>query len=222
MYTQVNVQIMKRVLYLGIDKPVAEKNVQLIHFPIIKTIPRSFVESKKPFEQFLKYTHIIFTSKTSVKIYFQILSNLAFPKKDIQTKQYITVGKATANALNQHGIHNIKIAENETAEGIVELLKNLNLRNPHFFWPHSALSRNTLPQYFEYNHLKYTHCILYDTIANLPQTLPDLSQIDEIIFTSPSTVDAFLQFFKNPQPHNILTPIGPITKSKLENKFCIN
>jgi uroporphyrinogen-III synthase len=210
---------MKTILYLGIEKPDFEENVRLIHFPIIKTIPRPENEYMKAFDQFLSYGHIIFTSKTSVDLFFKILKNFSFSKDEIQQKQYIVVGKATAQRLNTYGINQPLIAKNETAEGLIELLKTLSLKNCYIFWPHSALSRNILPDFFLENNLKFEDCIIYDTIPFLPKSLPDLAEIDEIVFTSPSTVDAFLKFFPDQKLNQILTPIGPVTKLRLEKSF---
>jgi uroporphyrinogen-III synthase len=81
-----------------------------------------------------------------------------------------------------------------------------------------------LRDYFEENHIKYHECVLYNTVSQKPYPLPDLKTINEIVFTSPSTVNAWLELFGQ-LPANIpITAIGPITKACLSNhlKFGIN
>lgn len=218
---------MKTILYLGIDPPTGthskfiydKKNSHLIHYPIIKTVTSKKSELLKAFKNFLKFTHIIFTSKTTVKIFFEILENLSFSFDEISAKQYIVVGKSTAHALKEYGIMASKVAKEETATGIVTLLKCLDLTNSFIFFPHSKLSRKTLVSFFLEENLNFEESQFYTTIPFKFGPLPDLSTVDEIVFTSPSTVDAFLTFFKKFPPNKILTSIGPVTNLRLENKL---
>lgn len=214
---------LKNVLYLGIEKPFKEypKEINLIHYPIIKIIPRSKISYHDSFSHFLNFTHIIFTSKTAVHLFFEYLADYSFSQDDMRNKQYIVVGKATAHKLKEMGIDHGIVAQNETAEGVVDLLKTLPLKNCFIFWPHSSLSRNVLPQFFIEKSLRFESCILYDTVPHLIEPRPDLTLVDEIIFTSPSTVDAFLTFYPNIPSNKILTPIGPITKTRLEKRLLI-
>jgi len=220
---------MKTVLYLGIKKPdlsskfiFDQEKTHLIHYPIIKTMPRPKKDSKDSLKYFLDFTHIIFTSKTSVNLIFDYLTSFSFPQHLIQQKQYIAVGSNTAKQLYKLGIKNVLVGNPETAEGVVDLLNTLPLKNSFFFWPHSSLSRNTLSNFFLINSLRYNECILYDTIPFLTDPLPDFSEVDEIVFTSPSTIDAFLLFFETLPLNKVLTPIGPVTKAALEKKFSKN
>ena len=215
---------MKTILYLGIDPPTCtyskyiydKNNSNLIHYPIIKTVPSTNTKLLKAFKNFLKFTHIIFTSKTTVKVFFETLKDLPFSFEDISNKQYIVVGKSTAHALAEHGIIASGVAKEETAKGLVTLLKSLDLtKNTFIFFPHSKLSRKTLVTYFLEENLKFVESIFYTTIPFKSVPLPDLLTIDEIVFTSPSTVDAFLTFFKALPKNKILTPIGPVTNLSL-------
>ena len=220
---------MKTVLYLGLDEPDLSskfihdpKEIDLIHYPIIKIIPRSKNDCHDVLKNFLEFSHIIFTSKTSVNIVFDYLEYYSYPKNLIEQKQYIAVGANTAKQLEKQGIKNVLVAVQETAEGVIDMLKTLNLKDSYIFWPHSSLSRNTLSEYLLNENLKHKECIFYDTVPFLTEPLPCLSKVDEIVFTSPSTVDAFLSFYKALPLNKILTPIGPITKAALEKKFSKN
>jgi len=217
----------KKILYLGIDPPIKadskyifdKENSQLIHYPIIKTVPSKKFNLFLAFKNFLQFTHIIFTSKTTVRIFFETLKELSFSFEEISQKQYIVVGKSTAHVLKEYDITPTWIAEEETATGIVALLKNLNLKNSFIFFPHSKLSRNTIITFLLNENLKFEESYFYDTIPFKSGPLPDLKTVDEIVFTSPSTVDAFLTFFKTLPQNKILTPIGPVTNLRLEKKL---
>jgi uroporphyrinogen-III synthase len=107
------------------------------------------------------------------------------------------------------------IAQDETQEGVVQLLKSLPLENSYIFLPRSSLSRPVLVQFFEEQGIRYQTFDLYDTVTQGLEPKPDLDLVDEIVFTSPSTVRAFIEIFGALPKHKKLVAIGPITQSAL-------
>lgn len=205
---------MKTVLYLGLEPP--EDKPHYLHRPIIKTIlyPVENPDIQIAFKSIPDYTHIIITSKTAARYFFQHLSHFNFNLKDLQSKTFIAVGKKTASALTENGLKKIIVSEQETSEGIVNTLHQLQLQNAYIFWPHSQLSRPIISQFLKTQ--RSQECILYTTMTQIPTPIPNLDHFEEIIFTSPSTVDAFLEIYKALPKDKILTPIGPVTRTKLE------
>ena len=85
-------------------------------------------------------------------------------------------------------------AEDESSEGVVAMLQQMSLEK--VLWPHSALSRRIIADYLG---PKCHEWVLYDTV----------NVFDEVIVTSPSTVDALLKH---------IVPIGNITKEYLQEQ----
>ena len=112
------------------------------------------------------------------------------------------------------------IPKAETAEGIIQELDKQDLENVHFFWPHSALSRPVLSEYFTLKNHPFDEIVLYDTLPQKPGPLPSEEAFDQIIFTSPSTVDAFLKLFGKFPEGKVLKAIGPVTAKYLTGKTC--
>ena len=56
---------------------------------------------------------------------------------------------------------------------------------------------------------------LYDTISQVIQPKPNLDHVDEIVFTSPSTVKAFIEIFGVLPRGKKCLAIGPITEQAL-------
>lgn len=189
-------------LYLGLTPPQTIAKA-IIHYPIIRIIP---APAKLPDAIF---THLIFTSKTAVELFAEHFPHL----KDLFG---IAVGKATASRMKQHGICVECIASDETAEGIVCELKTLDLKNAHVLWPHAAGSRRVISDFLKESHIQFHECILYHTEAQVPFPLPDLNRVDEIVFTSPSTVSAFLALVGQLPTNKKLSAIGPITYNFLK------
>ena len=193
----------KKILYLGLD-PSRYPEV-VTHYPIIRTVPRPFDEKTEA--DFNRSTHLLFTSRTAVRMLQE--QNLSF-----ENKVLIAVGKATAELLERVDF----VAQDERAEGIVELLVQLDLRDAHLFWPHSALSRPVIRNFLETEGIHFTDCILYDTFPNRELPLASLEEYDEIVFTSPSTVNAFLDLFGSLPKDKTLTTIGSVTEDRLNQE----
>jgi uroporphyrinogen-III synthase len=195
-------------LYLGTDPENCELK-DLVHYPIIKTIPMEIPSHM--WEDFADYTHILITSKNAAAIFLSQLKDKAL----LQSKQIIAIGKSTAAKLSQEGFAPHQIAQDESQEGIIELLKRQDLHDAYIFYPRSTLARKKLESYMIGRGIRHQICDLYETVFQKPEPSPDFSKIDEIIFTSPSTVKGFIAAFGSIPPHKKLTCIGPITEDEL-------
>lgn len=206
---------MKKVLYLGTDPSYYEgKKAQIIHYPVIRIVPRmnSFVQSA--YSNLSECTHLLFTSKNAVQVFFQQFTSLGLSKDLLQPMIIIAIGQVTANYVKKH-IRCSFIAEEETQEGIVAFLRTQPLEHTHFFYPRSSLSRNVIVNFFRKENILFQDCLIYDTVTQKNQPIPYLEEIDEIIFTSPSTIKAFLEIFSAIPLDKKLVTLGPITQKML-------
>lgn len=198
---------MPKALYLGPEYPLnAFPHRRIVHCPLIETVPCS-----PTIEDWKAFTHVIFTSKTAVKMLASHLRSRGISPFAIGEKKVITVGEATGEVAKAFGADPL-IAEEETAEGVVTLLKTIK-ENAYFFWPHASKARSVIKEALKKARL--STCILYDTVP-LNTPLPDLSDFQEILFSSPTTVSAFFTRLPFPPKHLQFTAIGPITKEALE------
>jgi len=200
-----------KLLYLGTDPTHFKTDKELIHYPIIRIVPRPLRMLKKACAQYVHYTHLLFTSKHAVEIFFTHTSSLPS-----SSHYFLAVGKSTARVLERYGYVAYTPLE-ETQEGLMALLKTLNAEQTSVFFPRSSLSRDLLIQFLEKENIPYFAPIFYDTLTQKQEPLPNLSDFDEIVFTSPSTVQAFIEIFGAFPTHAVLTPIGPITAASLKS-----
>ncbi len=199
----------KKILYLGLD-PSHYGKENVVHCPMIQISPKPFGEIKESLLKFNEYTHIIITSKTTISMLDLYFKEIGSTIQELKKKNVIAVGHVTAKYLNKAGIA-CRIPQSETAEGVVEVLEKLDLCNSYLFLPQSAQARPVIKSYLIHRNIRVEICEIYDTKTLIPKILPQLENFDEIVFTSPSTVKAFLEIFGT-FPKNIqLTPIGPIT-----------
>jgi uroporphyrinogen-III synthase len=214
---------MKTILYLGTDPTqfAAQGHFDghLIHYPVIQIVPRDLdhVELARAYDDLHEYTHVIFTSKNAVRILFEHFQQMKLPSSLFDNKQVIAIGQITAAHLNMRGVHPAHIARDECQEGLVRLLNQHDLSESYFFIPRSSLSRPVLSNYLREKEIRFQTCDLYDTVTQKIFPIPDLSTIDEIVFTSPSTVKGFMEIFGSLPLDKKLLAIGPITEQALRD-----
>jgi uroporphyrinogen-III synthase len=142
-------------------------------------------------------------------------------KSLLRNKQLVAIGKSTAAKLTQAGYAPHLICQDESQEGMIELLKTQDLHNAYLFYPRSLLARKKLERYLVNRGVRHQTCDLYETVFQKPVPVPDLTQVDEIIFTSPSTVKGFMAAFGAIPSNKKLTCIGPITEEELKKIYSI-
>jgi uroporphyrinogen-III synthase len=212
---------MKTTLYLGTDPTLFEEGGRaaghLIHYPVIKIVarPLDHPEIKQAFDDLDEYTHLIFTSKNAVKVFFDAFFALKLCLEMLKSKTVIAIGKVTAGYLSAKGLPPHCICLEETQEGIVRLLNRMNLEDAYIFMPRSSLSRPVLSNFFKEREIRYQACDLYDTVSQVIEPIPNLEEVDEVVFTSPSTVKAFVEIFGGLPKGIKCLAIGPVTEQAL-------
>lgn len=178
-----------RTLYLGLrPKPGT------FHYPVIRTQRCGSIEPA--LARWPEFTHIIFTSQTTVEYW-----------PGPWDKEVIAIGEATAAALK-----NPIIAPFATQEGVMQLVSNMQ---GNFFLPHSKRARPDLVEFLKRKKIPHFALELYDTHFQCLHPIPNLDDFDEIVFTSPSTVEGFLRIYRTLPKGKKLTAIGPITEKEL-------
>lgn len=208
---------MHHVLYLGLDPSRFSTDGKIIHYPVIRIEPRQGVEIHKAFSKMQEYTHLVFTSQNAVRIFFSYLPDAI----QLGDKLLIAIGTATSFCLEQKGYRPL-VAEIATQEGVVSLLETLALEDASVFLPGSSLSRPILSAYLAKRKVPFVVCPIYDTVFQKLEPVPSLASIQEIVFTSPSTVDGFLRIFPSRLQGKKIRCIGEITASYVQKKIpCI-
>jgi uroporphyrinogen-III synthase len=209
----------KKILYLGIDPTRFAHKGLLCHLPLIRIVAHPFEgELKTSFENMTVYSHVLFTSRTAVNIFQEYALKAGFPLTVLQDKIYISVGSATTESLHEANLSATHTAQNETGEGVVELLESLSFDQAHLFFPRSALARSLIPTYMHQKGIRFTAVDLYETLPN-HVALSNLETFDEIIFTSPSIVHAFFSLSCFLPPREKCISIGPVTEKALNSYF---
>ena len=207
---------MKKRLYFGLECPQCD-DVIMIHYPLITTLPRNDHEIQKGLMFAKGCSHIIVTSKMAVRYLFDCHPIFA------PNVCFISVGKATTEEVKKYGNFHILTSLDECQEGVILLISSILSPSTSFFWPHSSLSRNDLKDFLKNCNAPFFECVFYETHKTLPNNHISFDDVDELFFSSPSTVEAFFEFFKKlPEEKQVLTQ-GKVTERTLKKytKECL-
>lgn len=193
-----------KILYLGTDPSRFPREV--VHLPLIRTNPLPV--SAEIIHEYNAFTHIVLTSPNGASILAAQFS--------LQGKEIFAIGRGTEEVLNSLGVSCVGVASPETQEGMIELLKHHVLESSYLFYPRSSAARPLLGRYLQESGLKHCVCDLYETVFLRPDPLPNLAEFEEIVFTSPSTVKAFVDVYHAIPKGVKLTCSGPITLEALK------
>ncbi|MCB1118039.1 MAG: uroporphyrinogen-III synthase [Chlamydiia bacterium] len=183
-------------LYTGLDP--SRYPEQVLHCPLIEIVPLF-----PKLDDLSVFTHFVVTSKSAAKL-IQIPSS-AF---------IIAVGRATADAVGRADL----VAEDERQEGIIAILESMDLTGANICLPRSKKARRLMDQYLLERGVSYQVIELYDVQTKVHKKYPDLSTIKKVVFTSPSTVRAFIEIYGALPEGKELIAIGPVTRKAIEGE----
>ncbi|MGD8305704.1 MAG: uroporphyrinogen-III synthase [Ignavibacteria bacterium] len=202
---------------------------KVIVFPTLEIVPpQSWEDFDSAVSNPDKIDYIIFTSSHSADMFKYRCEELNIDF-DFNEKIVVAIGNKTSSACNKLNIPVNIVPEKFSADGVIDVLSGLDIKDKIVFIPRSAIGREELPRGLKdlgaviksapvYNVSLPTKEHIKDNLENLNGANPDL-----FIFTSPSTFENLLQilnvvnpveYFKNYD----VAAIGPTTKTAIENR----
>ena len=204
------------ILYLGTSPSHFPRQEGLLHYPVIQLIPASLDEPKVRFclDRLEKFTHCLLTSKNAVQVLLSLCEQASLDFTSCLQNKCISIGPSTTSALHDNGVFPLFEALDSTQEGMIALCKEQISSSCYVFYPRSSLARPFLGEYLSSAFIQHEILDLYKTVYQVPTPIPSLEKIEEIVFTSPSTVDGFFKIFQKIPEGKKITFQGPITKQR--------
>jgi uroporphyrinogen III methyltransferase/synthase len=142
---------------------------------------------------------IIFTSMNGVKYFFDRLRATGKDARMLSNAKVAAIGKTTADSLKEFGISADMTPKNESSEGLLEEFDKLDIRNKKILLPQAEIASEELPDGLLRMQAVIEKMPVYSTVEIQPGEI-NFDYIDQILFTSGSTVRAFIKYFgKVPQ-----------------------
>lgn len=208
----------KRILYTGVDPTGFMEGKNFFHLPYVSLHMRSLStkEIREVFEKIYGYTHLLFTTKFSVKSFFYFMKKWDIPKDYLNPVFILAVGNPTKAALEEEGITINYIGSDETEEGVIRMFESIDLEAANLLIPQSGSAKPKLTHYLVEKGVSYEVIVLYDLLKEHPKTKVRLENFDEVVFTTPVAVDAFFEVHADIPPSIDVHCMGLSTRKRLK------
>lgn len=162
-----------------------------------------------------EYDHIVFSSVNAIDYFFEEIIDNDIDIRNIKAK-FSVIGRKTANYLRKWAIVPEVIAKEFTLEGLYYSMKEHILEGEKVLIPKSKNGRDYLVNKLEEDGLEVDYFSLYRTIYSNRKEYYNLTEVDIVIYTSPSTVKSMVEMFGVDEIRKKLAlSIGPITSKEL-------
>lgn len=185
-------------LITGTQKEHYEQIGNVFHQPLIKIEaiwPNKSLEAE--INRLDNYDWLFFTSRYTVNFFFEALEKLGKDARHLSGLRIASVGRITSQELKLHGITPEIQATEESSVGLLKDFENNNIAVGRVFIPRSDIGLPVLPEGLRKIGWEVTTVSVYHN--TYPENLQplDLSNIPNIVFSSPSCVTNFLRLYKH-------------------------
>ena len=200
-----------KTLYTGITCP----NPEYVHTPLIEILP---VQDNSALRQVAgsvdRYDYVLFTSRFAVKHFCPPLPR---PSTIIHHPTTVSIGNATTVALYNIGVKDVQQVDEDNSYGVIEWFRSQPCGR--VLIPRSNLALPIIPDGLRQLGFEVDTVTAY--INSMPQNpqRTDLSKIDRIVFTSPSTIDNFIRLYGSLPEGKVFDTRGPVTEHYLHTKI---
>jgi uroporphyrinogen III methyltransferase/synthase len=145
----------------------------------------------------------------------QKLYALGLDARIFANTKFAVIGKASGERLVQFGIKADLVAETESSAGLLEAFAPIDVAGLSILLPQAEVSSAQLPEGLAARGAKIEKLTVYKTIEKEVDDV-DLDYIDQILFTSGSTVKAFVKKFGSVPEHIEALCLGEPTQATAE------
>ena len=228
----------KPTLYTGTLPDIEKRNADYTYTPLIEINNSSIFSLKDALydEENYEYykrkglawddddekkpKYVVFTSQHSISSTIECIPELL---EEQENYIFISIGNTTTEALHNAGIKDVIQVEEDNRFGIIkwfekekEKYDEANARYEDIIYPHSSLSPEDIPLALQELGFSVKSFVAYKNVMPDHPRLVNLNHFKRIVFTSPSTIDNFIDLYgKLPENTEFITR-GPITQKHLE------
>ena len=167
----------------------------IIHRPMIKLVPVEDYSKADPILRDLgRYDWIVFTSTNGVKYFFQRLYAIGLDARSLASARVAAIGSTTAEMLRAFGILADMQPKLESSEGLLEQFDRIGVRGEKILLVKPEAGSPVLFDRLTAAGADVEIVVVYKNIDIEPEPI-DFDYIDQILFTSASTVRVFMRRF---------------------------
>jgi len=167
----------------------------IIHRPLIKSVPLDdYAQADKVLKRLNTFDWIVFTSTNGVEFFFQRLNAVGLDTRSIGTEKVAAIGKTTAEKLKTFGVLVDMQPGLESSTGLLEEFKKVSVKGKRILLVRPKVGSSMLLDGLADAGAAVEAVVVYRNVDIEPEET-DFDFIDQILFTSGSTVRAFLKLY---------------------------
>lgn len=183
------------VLVLGNHMEKYRRLGNIVHRRIIDCVPiDDYTKTDSVLKGIADFDWVVFTSVNGAKYLFERLYIMGKDVRSLSNAKIAAIGQTTAKRLRKFGIAADMVPRNESSAGLLEELNKLDMKNKKVLLPQSEIASEELPDGLLNMGAVIEKVPVYKTVDMDPGPI-DFDYIDQILFTSGSTVRAFIKYF---------------------------
>ena len=187
----------RKVLVTGTTAEPYRHLGELVHTPLIAiTDPEDWQPLDAALDRIASYTLVAFTSRYAVAALLERLLARGADARRLAHARLAAIGRSTAAALRVRGLAADIVAREENSGGLLAALRAAGpLAGEQVLLPCSSLADDSLADALRAAGAEVTAVAAYRNVATADPVRVDLASLDAVLFTSPSTVEAFRRLY---------------------------
>ena len=168
----------------------------IIHRPFIKLVPiEDYTAADNVLKDLVGYDWIVFTSTNGVKFFFERLNAIGLDARALSSNRVAAIGSTTAEVLRDFGVLADMQPKLESSAGLLEEFDKIGIKGKKVLLVKPQVGSPVLLERLTEAGAEVEIVVVYKNIEIEPEPT-DFDYIDQILFTSASTVRAFIKRFK--------------------------
>ncbi len=190
----------QRILLPGTHPEKYKHLGTIIHRPMIKLVPiEDYTAADAVLNDLRPYAWIVFTSTNGVRFFFERLNTIGLDARALHLTKLAAIGSTTAGMLKSFGVLADMQPKLESSAGLLEEFDKVGVRGKKILLVKPQVGSPVLFEKLTAAGADVEVVVVYKNIDIEPDPF-EFDFIDQILFTSASTVRAFIKRFKTIPP----------------------
>lgn len=189
-------------LISSMSEKLREQGAEVLELPAIKTVPLEDQSALyKAFSEMEKYSWIVFTSPTGVKVFFNEMQKQRLDIRALGKAKIAAIGTGTQKELEKRGLYTDLMPEVYDGEHLGKALAEVCGRNERVLIPRAKIGNREIIDALACKGVLVDDVPTYDTVYEKQDIIDERKEfeagnIDCAVFTSASTVRGFAEAAK--------------------------
>jgi uroporphyrinogen III methyltransferase/synthase len=184
-----------KVLMLGTHPQKYAHLGTIVHRQLIECVGLDdYTDADKQIDNLKSFNWVVFTSANGIRYFFDRLNAKGLVTRALADAKIGVIGKTTAGTLAEYGIKADLCADKESSKGLLEKFSDIDIKGANILLPQALVSSEVLPNGLEEMGATVEKMPAYKTVDKECSDV-NFDYIDQVLFTSGSSVEAFVKRF---------------------------